>query len=308
MAAKVKGGLGRGLGALFADTQDVPIEPVERPASKSGGKRAKASAGSADDGETVRYVDISDIKPNANQPRKNFDQGKIAELADSILEHGVIQPLVVRPAEVGYEIVAGERRWRAARKAGLKTVPCLVRELTDRENMLIAIIENMQREDLDPIEEAMGLQQMSSVYGMTQEEISKSVSKSRPYISNSLRLLKLPDELKAYVSSGELSPGHARALLSLTGKKQEELAGRIIKEGLTVRAAEKLAAQGGAARRKPVKRVKSHEVLSVEEELKNILGTKVTIVAKGRGGAIEVEYYSDDELNRLIDLLKTAKA
>ena len=308
MASKVKGGLGRGLDALFADTHDVPIEPAVKTVEKAGSKRGRTSSGTADGGEAVRYVDISDIKPNANQPRKNFDPGKIAELADSILEHGVIQPLVVRPAEVGYEIVAGERRWRAARKAGLKTVPCLVRELTDRENMLIAIIENMQREDLDPIEEAMGLQQMSSVYGMTQEEISRSVSKSRPYISNSLRLLKLPEEIKAHVSSGELSPGHARALLSLSGKKQEELAGRIIKEGLTVRAAEKLAAQGGTGRRKPLKRVKSPEVLSVEEELKNVLGTKVTIVAKGRGGAIEVEYYSDDELNRLIDLLKTAKA
>ena len=308
MAAKAKGGLGRGLDALFADTADVPIEPVGNTAGGGARRtRRKASAGT-DDGEAVQYVGISDIKPNANQPRKNFDPEKIDELSASILEHGVIQPLVVRPAGVGYEIVAGERRWRAARKAGLKTVPCLVRELTDEENMLVAIIENMQREDLDPIEEAMGLQQMASTYGMTQEEISKSVSKSRPYIANSLRLLKLPDEIKAYVSSGELTPGHARAVLSLSGKKQEELARRIIKEGLTVRAAEKLAAQGGAARKKPLNRVKSREVLSVEEELKNILGTKVSITAKGRGGSIELDYYSDDELNRLIDLLKTVKA
>ncbi|MBQ1484180.1 MAG: ParB/RepB/Spo0J family partition protein [Eubacterium sp.] len=313
MASKVKGGLGRGLGALFADAPDVPIEPVADLSGTSPGKnRGRRPAGpkapEADDAETVRYVDISDIKPNANQPRKNFDPEKIEELSASILEHGVIQPLVVRPSGVGYEIVAGERRWRAARKAGLKTVPCLVRELTDEENMLVAIIENMQREDLDPIEEAMGLQQMASIYGMTQEEISRSVSKSRPYIANSLRLLKLPDSIKSYVSSGELTPGHARAILAAPGSKQEEIARRIIKDGLTVRAAEKLAAQGGAARRKPLKRVKSREVLSVEEELKNVLGTKVSIVAKGRGGTIEVEYYSDEELNRLIDLLKTARS
>lgn len=165
------------------------------------------------------FIDINKIKPNENQPRKKFDEEKIAELAASIIEHGIIQPIVVRKSAAGsYEIVAGERRYRAARKAELKAVPCIVRELTDEQNMLLAIIENMQREDLNPLEEAQAIEKMIKNYGLTQEQVSKSLAKSRPYITNALRLLRLPERVQDMISSGTLSAGHARALVSINVK------------------------------------------------------------------------------------------
>ena len=206
-AAKAKNrGLGRGLDALFADQA-----PVARPEEEKG-ETAPA-------GDQVMYIDINDIRPNENQPRKYFDEEKINELSASIVEHGIIQPLVVRKRKTGYEIVAGERRWRAARGGTAERSTLLIREFSDEENMLIAIIENMQREDLNPIEEAEGLEQMIKTYGLTQEEVSKSVSKSRPYITNSLRLLKLPAEIRGFVAEGKLSSGHARALVPIEIKK-----------------------------------------------------------------------------------------
>ncbi|MFR7989026.1 MAG: ParB/RepB/Spo0J family partition protein [Anaerovoracaceae bacterium] len=293
-AAKAKNrGLGRGLDALFADQA-----PVARPEEEKG-ETAPA-------GDQVMYIDINDIRPNENQPRKYFDEEKINELSASIVEHGIIQPLVVRKRKTGYEIVAGERRWRAARGAQLKEVPCLIREFSDEENMLIAIIENMQREDLNPIEEAEGLEQMIKTYGLTQEEVSKSVSKSRPYITNSLRLLKLPAEIRGFVAEGKLSSGHARALVPIEDKKvQAELCRKIIDEGLSVRKTEELASQKGKPKKKPVKKTKSADTIHVESELKDLYGTKVTINEKGKKGNIQIEYYGTDELNRLIDLLKS---
>lgn len=287
-------GLGRGLDALFADQQPI----MERT------KTEEESSGT--DPNSIRYLDINNIKPNQNQPRTDFDKEKITELAESIKEHGIIQPLVVRQMGDVYELVAGERRWRAAREAGLETVPSIVREFTDEENALIAIIENMQREDLNPIEEAMGLSRMIETYGLTQEEVSRSVSKSRPYISNALRLLKLPEEIQGHVRSGNLSSGHARALVAVSDEKlQMEICRKAIKEGLSVRDVERLVAGGGKKRRKPVRRVKSADTLSVENELQSLYGTKITINQKGRKGTIEMEFYSTDELNRLIDLLRS---
>lgn len=297
MSAKAKKnrGLGRGLDALFAE--QAPIMPDNRVETEE-----KSNSYVRD---KVLYIDINDIKPNAEQPRKTFDKEKISELSQSIIEHGIIQPLVVRKSGKHYEIVAGERRWRAAREAELSVVPCIVRQFSDEENMLVAIIENMQREDLNPIEEAMGLEQMISAYGMTQEEVSKSVSKSRPYITNTLRLLKLPEEIKALVSEGKISTGHARALITVKNKtKQEELCKKIIKDGISVRDVERLASEEKKTRKKPLKRVKSPDTLNVERELKEIYGTKVTINSRGNKGTIELEFYSKDELNRLIDLLK----
>lgn len=293
-------GLGRGLDALFADQ-----EPVTREAAEDSGRSSNGS----NDGDSVVYININDIKPNADQPRKVFDEEKIQDLANSILENGIIQPLIVRKSKVGYEIVAGERRWRAARTAGLKEVPCLVRKFTEEENMLVTIIENMQREDLNPIEEAEGLSKMMDKYGLTQEQVSKSVGKSRPYIANSLRLLKLPDEVRDALSAGQISAGHARAILSAgSEKRQKEICAKVISDGLSVRDTEKLAAKkSGSA---PVKRrsVKNRETLSVERELKEILGTKVSIETKGRGGGtIEISYYGIEELNRLIDMLRSVK-
>ena len=201
MAAKNRG-LGRGLDALFADQAPI-INPESENKNKTTDKEGIRTE------NAIVYININDIKPNENQPRKNFDENKIAELAASITEHGIIQPLVVRRNKSGYEIVAGERRWRASRKAELKEVPCIIRDFDDEQNMLIAIIENMQREDLNPIEEAEGLNQMIKTYGMTQEEVSKSVSKSRPYITNALRLLKLPENIQSMVTEGKLTTGHA---------------------------------------------------------------------------------------------------
>lgn len=297
MSAKAKKnrGLGRGLDALFAEQAPImPDNRVETEEKNNSHVRDK-----------VLYIDINDIKPNAEQPRKTFDKEKISELSQSIIEHGIIQPLVVRKSGKHYEIVAGERRWRAAREAELSVVPCIVRQFSDEENMLVAIIENMQREDLNPIEEAMGLEQMISAYGMTQEEVSKSVSKSRPYITNTLRLLKLPDEIKALVSEGKISTGHARALITVKKKtKQEELCKKIIEDGISVRDVERLASEEKKIRKKPLKRVKSPDTLNVERELKEIYGTRVTINSRGDKGTVELEFYSKDELNRLIDLLK----
>ena len=290
MAAPKKGGLGRGLDALFADV------PVKAPKETEVIKNRE----DGDEKDTVRYVKIHDIMPNANQPRKTFNEEKIEELAASIREHGIIQPIVVRKKSRGYEIIAGERRWRAAIKAELSQVPCLIRNLDDEQNMLIAIIENMQREDLNPIEEAEGLRQMTETFGMTQEQVSRSVGKSRPYITNSMRLLKLPEYIRESIADGRISAGHGRTLIAASDEDmRKSIWEKMIKEGLSVREAEKLAAGSpGAKKRKPASKRKNPDVARVEEDLKDIFGTKVSINAAGKKGKIEIEYYSGDELNR----------
>ncbi len=285
-------GLGKGLDALFAD--QAPVS--ER---KDNGEMQRV-----DDSDRVLYIDINDIKPNANQPRKNFNAEKIRELADSIVEHGIIQPLVVRESNGFCEIVAGERRWRAARIAGLKKVPCIMREFTDEQNMLVSIIENMQREDLNPIEEAKGLQQMMVNFGLTHDQISKSISKSRPYISNSLRLLKLPEEIQDMVSDGLLSMGHARALVNVDSQElQIALCRSVVEEGLSVRELERIVAAEGKPKKRRAKRMKSPDTIRVENQLKEKFGTKVTISETGKKGKIQLEFYSPEELNRLLDML-----
>ena len=254
------------------------------------------------------YVDINDIRPNRNQPRKKFDPESISELAASIQEHGIIQPLIVCKADQGYELVAGERRWRAAREAALDKVPCLVREFSSEENALIAIIENMQREDLDPIEEAEGLEKMMKEYGFTQEEVSRSVGKSRPYITNSLRLLKLPQDIREKISEGAISAGHARALLSVkTRALQEQICQKIIKDGMSVRETENLVRKGGKSRKAPARSKKDPDIVAVEEKLKEIYGTRVAITTNGRKGAVEISYYGREDLNRIIELLESVK-
>ena len=300
MAAK-KGGLGRGLDALFAD---VPVTAPET--NKKAEKKEKEEIAETAAEDRVNYIKIHEIMPNVNQPRKTFNEDKIEELADSIREHGIIQPIVVRKKKKGYEIVAGERRWRAAMKAGLAEVPCLLKELTDEQNMLIAIIENMQREDLNPIEEAEGLHQMVSTFGLPQEQVSKSVGKSRPYITNALRLLKLPEYIREKLAEGVISAGHGRTLITVEDEDlRRQLFDKIVAEGLSVRETEKLVAElGKPAKKKPAKKIKNPDTAHVEEELKVILGTKVNIVEKGKKGKIEIECYSRDELNRLIELLK----
>ena len=281
---------------MIAEAAPVEITPSEKPAGKN----------EPDSPDTVKYIKTFDIMPNANQPRKTFDEEKIQDLANSIIEHGVIQPIVLRKKDAGYEIVAGERRWRAAIKAGLSEVPCLIRELDDEQNMLIAIIENMQREDLNPIEEAEGLNQMIVTYGMTQEQVSKSVGKSRPYITNSLRLLKLPEYVLELISEGKISAAHGRTVITIDDEEaRKNLCSRIVKEGLSVRETERLAAEIGKPKKKPAKRAKNPNVSRVEAELKEVLGTKININQKGSKGKIEIEFFSKDELERLIDMLKS---
>ncbi len=338
MAAK-KGGLGRGLDSLFGDSTllqtPAPAEQPERlkntkeeTKTKAPTKSGKASNSKAKSGssaavktssapkdampeeqiaaaESVIYIDISDIKPNSAQPRKVFKEDALADLAASIKEHGVIQPVLLRPAKKGFELVAGERRWRAARLAGLKEIPAIVRDLDEKTNALYALIENMQREDLNPIEEAEGIREIIEKYELTQEETAKIVGKSRPYVSNALRLLSLPQEVKELVEAGELSQGHARAVAGLEGEAlQIEAAKKAAAEGWSVRRIETYTAaqpKKKQTRRKTVK--KDAQMRSVEESLGQKLGTKVTINGSEKRGKLEIEYYSRDELERLIEFL-----
>lgn len=282
-------GLGKGLGALF---EDVNIDS-ERIEAGSEGK------------ENINFLDIDDIAPNEGQPRKTFNKEKLDELARSIKTHGVIQPIVVRKQGSHFEVVAGERRWRAARIAGLTKVPCIVRELTDEQNMLVAIIENVQREDLNPVEEARGIRTMIEDYALTQDEVAKAVSKSRPYITNALRMLKLPDTVLDLVSSGKLSAGHAKAILSAKEEEQDEIARLVENKGLSVRETEKISKKGlSFDRKKPGKHpAKNAAVKQIESELSSALGTKVNLNQNGNKGKIEIEYYSREELEGLTEAL-----
>lgn len=309
MCANKRGGLGRGLNSLFLDavpieeekdvTEEIIQEKVKNIDKKKNEKNSNEIA------ESVERIQIHSIFPNINQPRKTFNQEKITELANSILEHGIIQPIVVRKRENGYEIVAGERRWRAAMEAGLQKVPVIVRELDDQQNMLFAIIENMQREDLNPIEEAEGLSQMIDVFFMTQEEVSKSVGKSRPYITNALRLLKLPEYIKESISNGELTAGHGRTLVTVGNEEtRKDLVKKVIKEGLSVRETEKLVKSLSTKPKRSAKRKKNPEIAVIETELKEKLGTKISIKKIGNKGKIEIDFFSRDELERLIEILR----
>ena len=262
----------------------------------------------ADDEDRVLYIDINDIKPNKDQPRKTFNEEKLKDLANSIKENGVIQPLIIRESTNGYELVAGERRWRAARIADLKKVPCIIRNFDEKQNMIVAIIENMQRENLDPIEEALGLHEMIKRFEFTQEQVSNALGKSRAYIANSLRLLKLPEKIQNMIVEGRISAAHGRTIITIKDeKKQLEVCDKIIRNGLSVRAAERLTDKikdDARPERKKRKPTINAEIAAGEDELRKIFGTKVNISGKSSTGKIEIEYYSMDELNRLIDMLR----
>jgi len=254
-----------------------------------------------DENVSTSTLPINEIIPNKDQPRKTFDEGALQELADSIIQHGVLQPLLVRPLPSGgYQLVAGERRWRASRIAGLKEVPVVIKELSDVETMEIAIIENLQREDLNPIEEAEGLQALIDKCGFTQEEVATSVGKSRPAIANSLRLLKLPPEVRQMTQDGVISAGHARALLAFDNDAMIcEAAQSIVKNNLTVRDVERLAkmAEKTAGTRAAKRRDSFYD--EVELSLTEALGRKVKVY-NGRGkGTLEIEFYSKDDLKDL---------
>lgn len=274
-----KGGLGRGLDAIFAEN-------------------------TAEQDNTIT-LKINEIEPNREQPRKDFDDAALNELADSIAQHGVISPIMVRPIfSGGYQIVTGERRWRAARMAGLTEIPVIIREMDDREFMELALIENLQREDLSPLEEAEGYSSLMESYGLTQEEVSKTVGKSRPVIANALRLLKLPENVRKMIENGELSSGHGRTLLGLNDEsKIETVAEKAVKEELSVRALEKLVKKINEKvntddEDKP--KAKNHYYEEVRLALGESLQRKVSVTGTKKKGTLTIEFYGEDDLNDLL--------
>lgn len=314
---KKAGGLGRGLGALFGDAgvdlsvlnpEVVKVEAVKNDADKRQDLDKTFGVSDLDAAEKVVFVDLGDIKPNAMQPRKSFSDEALEELASSIKEHGVIQPVLLRPSTNGYELVAGERRWRAARMAGLRQIPAIIRALSDEQNSFYALIENMQREDLNSIEEALGLEEMMKRFGLNQEQAAKLVGKSRPYVTNALRLLKLPSAVQEMVASGSLSAGHARTIAGIEGEEiQLEIAKKVAKEAWSVRRIESYASarKKPATKRKP--KVRSKELEAAEQQMTQSLGTKVKIDGSERRGKIILEYYSRSELERLIEIIDSSK-
>jgi ParB family chromosome partitioning protein len=259
--------------------------------------------------KTILYCGIEEIIPNRSQPRKYFDESKLQELAESIKEKGILEPLLVRKVEQGYELIVGERRWRAAQKAGLKEIPVLVKETQGQEVLEISLIENLQREDLNPIEEAEAFKRLAEEFHISQEELSTRIGKDRTTIANSLRLLKLPLKVRNQLLQNRITSGHARAILSLgTREKQEELCALIIQKGLSVRAAETLAKRWSEKPKKTVPSVKrrsdlENQLSSLRDSLRKYLGTRVQIIQKGKMGKIEIEYYSPADLDRIVETI-----
>lgn len=281
--SKKFGGLGKGLDTIFAENE-------------------------TEDSNSSVMLKISEIEPNRSQPRKDFDENSLSDLAQSISQHGLLQPLLVRPLPIGgYQIVAGERRYRACRMAGLTEVPVTIRELSDTETMELALIENLQREDLSPIEEALGYKALIDEHGFSQEEVATSVGKSRPAIANLLRILKLPDSVLEYVKQDKISAGHARALLMLDNEEDMlELAELIYKKDLSVRQAEKLAKKKPEVEEDTQPERKPSFYSMVELALNESLGRKIKVNKnKGKqGGVLQIEFYSDEELTELSNKLK----
>ena len=283
MAAK-KGGLGKGLSAIFMENE-------------------------SEDSNSTVTLKISELQPNREQPRREFDEKSLAELADSISQHGILQPLLVRPfLDGGYQIVAGERRFRAARMAGLTEVPVVIRDLSDSETMQLALIENLQREDLTPVEEAKGYKQLMDSYGLKQEEVSRVVGKSRPAIANALRLLALPEDILQLISDGKLSAGHGRTLLSFKNPQEMEKAARLAStENISVRELERLAKKSNKAlENADVKKIYEKKLSyygEVELALKEHLGRKIKVNGNEKKGVLEIEFYGKDDLTYIAKLL-----
>ncbi len=285
--AKPKRGLGKGLGALIPQEveQVLSDQPVES--------------------KDVEHILVNQITPNRNQPRKIFDPEKLAALETSIKEHGVIQPILITKEKSGYQIVAGERRWRAAKNLGLKRIPVVIKELTDREVAEIALIENLQREDLNDVEEGMAYQDLIKEYKFTQEQVAHLVGKSRSHITNTMRLLKLDEFTLEALNNKKISGGHGRALLGLTDlAKRKVLLEQIMLEGLSVREVERSVSKlAKEVESKPLK-VKSDDVLALEEKIASVFGTKIRIKHGAKKGKIEIEYYGDDDLDRILNMMQ----
>lgn len=299
-----KKGLGKGLGAIFGE--DIVKESEEELAKKLSSNEKK------DERSGEMMVKVALISPNKEQPRKNFPEEQLQELAESIKQYGVLQPLLVKKNGSFYEIIAGERRWRAARMAGLKEVPVVLREYSQQKAMEIALIENLQRENLNPIEEAQAYERLVKEFGLTQEEIAARVSKSRVTITNVMRLLKLDDQIQKMLIEGLLTSGHARALLSLDDKQMQLKVAKMILDGaLSVRETESLVKKLLKEASGEEKKKKTDDALmliyqNLEERMKTVMGTKVSIHNKDKNkGRIEIEYYSEAELERIVEMIES---
>lgn len=298
MAGKTARGLGKGLDSLIPDAVGEAKAKKDAAESKTPGDTAAQ--------ETL--VKITAVEPNRKQPRKNFDEDSLQELADSIRQVGVIQPILVQDRKDHYEIIAGERRWRAAKLAGLKEVPVIIRDYTEQEIMEISLIENIQRENLNPIEEAQAYKRLLTEFNLKQDEVAERVSKSRTAVTNSMRLLKLTDRVQQMVIDEMISTGHARALLAIDNpEEQYEIAQRIFDEKLSVREVEKLVKnlhKPEKIKKKPNDATLQVIYQDIEDKLKQRLSTKVTVTPKGEGsGKIEIEFYNHEDLDRLLDII-----
>lgn len=296
----VKKGLGKGLGNLIpeSDKEAQKTKVVEKVVEKKVIVKEPA--------ETI--VKINEVEPNKNQPRRTFDEDALLELAESIKQHGVIQPLIVKKRDKYYEIIAGERRWRAAKMAGLKEIPVVIKDLSDQEIMEVALIENIQREDLNPIEEAQAYQRLIKEYNYKQDELAERVSKSRVAVTNSMRLLKLDERVQKMIIDDMISAGHARALLAITdSEKQYTIAMKVFDEKLSVRETEKFIKNLDKQVKPKVNTTPENDFIyrDIENKLKESMGTKVIIHNKDNNkGKIEIEYYSQDDFERIVDILK----
>lgn len=288
--AKAKRGLGKGLGALIPQDAGMSTDKVQELDIKGN----------------VIDLNIDDIMPNKSQPRRSFDKMKLKALEESIDKHGLVQPIVVKKLDKGYEIVAGERRWRASKNLGLKSITAIVRTLGELEQAQIALIENVQREDLNDIEEAMAYDALIEEHKLTQKDVASAVGKSRTYITNTLRLLKLNDEIRELIVKGNISGGHGRALLGVENTNMRlELAKRVVDESLSVRETEKLVAKSKLIKNSTVSQVvRDTALVEYEEDLQQVFGTKVNIKQGKRKGKIEIEYYNSEDLSRLLQMLK----
>ena len=303
-----KKGLGKGLGAIFG-------EDVVKESNEELTKVKRSLPAEEEETKGSLMVKISLIEPNRDQPRKDFNEEELQELAESIKNYGVLQPLLVQKKGISYELIAGERRWRAAKLAGLKEVPVVLREYSKQQAMEIALIENVQRADLNPIEEAQAYQQLVKEFHLTQEEIAARVSKNRATITNAMRLLKLDEEIQNLLIKGAISSGHARAILSLEDKQlQKKAAKEVLDKRLSVRETEKLAKRlARASAEKNERNEKKDDALALifqdlEERMKTIMGTKVSIHNKDRNkGRIEIEYYSEAELERIVEMIESIR-
>lgn len=280
-----KGGLGKGLDAIFAEND-------------------------TEGGDSAVMLKIAEIEPNRDQPRKDFNEEALGELADSIAQHGVLQPLLVRPIPGGgYQIVAGERRWRAARMAGVNEVPAVVREMSDGEVMELALIENLQREDLNPLEEAQGYRSLIDTYGLTQDEVARTVGKSRPAVTNALRLLSLPSNILEQVSRGTLSAGHARTLLSFPdAERMQKAAAAAVKDGISVRELEKMAKKSCERPKPRTGSGRNRYFDEVELALKENLGRIVHVNGTKKKGVLQIEFYGEKDLEELVRQFCTEKS